>query len=109
MKKSARGELEITEVINYYIKAKRIQGIKMGRGYAWLDTGTPEALLQASHFVGTIESRQGMKIACLEEIAYNLKLVDRERLRQMLQDKRDIPYYKYVLDLVEAGDPVAID
>lgn len=109
VKKSARGELEITEVINYYIKAKRIQGIKMGRGYAWLDTGTPEALLQASHFVGTIESRQGMKIACLEEIAYNLKLVDRERLRQMLQDKRDIPYYKYVLDLVEAGDPVAID
>lgn len=108
VKKSARGELEITEVINHYIKAKRIRGIKMGRGYAWLDTGTPEALLQASQFVGTIESRQGVKIACLEEIAYNLELMGRDELCRMLQDKRDIPYYKYVLDLIEAGGPVPL-
>ncbi|MCB2189965.1 MAG: glucose-1-phosphate thymidylyltransferase RfbA [Deltaproteobacteria bacterium] len=108
VKKSARGEYEITEVINHYISAKQIRGIKMGRGYAWLDTGTPEALLQASQFVGTIESRQGMKVACLEEIAYNLELISRDTLRQILQDKQDIPYYKYVLDLVEAGGPVPI-
>ncbi|BEQ15884.1 glucose-1-phosphate thymidylyltransferase RfbA [Desulfoferula mesophila] len=106
VQKSARGEYEITEVINHYIKSQRIQAIKMGRGYAWLDTGTPEALLQASSFVGTIESRQGVKIACLEEIAYNLELMGRDQLKQMLEDKRDIPYYKYVLDLIEAGGPV---
>ena len=109
VKKSARGELEITEVINHYIWAKRIRGLKLGRGYAWLDTGTPEALLQASHFVGTIERRQGVKIACLEEIAYNQEMVSAEQLKQMLQDKRDIPYYKYILDLIEQGGPTPID
>ncbi|MCB2227346.1 MAG: glucose-1-phosphate thymidylyltransferase RfbA [Desulfarculaceae bacterium] len=109
VEKSPRGEMEITEVINHFIKAGRLNSVKMGRGYAWLDTGTPEALLQASSFVGTIERRQGVKIACLEEIAYNLQLVGREELRERLQSQADIPYYKYVLDLIEAGPPVVLD
>ena len=73
LKPSKRGELEITDANNYYLKKGKLNVQKIGRGIAWLDTGNPQALLQASNFFGVIEERQGLKVACIEEIAYNMK------------------------------------
>ena len=78
LKPSARGELEITDVNKEYLKRGKLNVEKIGRGVAWLDTGTPEALLQAANFFGVIEERQGLKVACIEEIAYKMKFIDRE-------------------------------
>ncbi len=77
---SARGELEITDLNNAYLEAGELHVIQLGRGIAWLDTGTPEALLGASNFIQTLEKRQGLKVACLEEIAYRMGYIDREQL-----------------------------
>jgi glucose-1-phosphate thymidylyltransferase len=79
LKPSARGELEITDVNKKYLQSHKLKVEKIGRGVAWLDTGTPEALLQASNFFGVIEDRQGLKVACLEEIAFNMGFIDREK------------------------------
>jgi len=77
LKPSPRGELEITDVNKEYLRRGTLRVEKIGRGVAWLDTGTPEALLQAANFFGVIEARQGLKVACIEEIAYNMKFIDR--------------------------------
>lgn len=80
VKPSARGELEITEVINAYLKKGRLDVVTLGRGYAWLDTGTFDSLLSASSFIKTIEERTGLKIACLEEIAYKMKFITKKEI-----------------------------
>jgi glucose-1-phosphate thymidylyltransferase len=80
LRPSARGELEISDVLNAYLAEKRLRVELMGRGYAWLDTGTHESLLEAGEFIATIEKRQGLKLACIEEIAYGLGYIDRRKL-----------------------------
>ena len=84
IKPSPRGELEITDVNNTYLRAGTLQVEKIGRGVAWLDTGTPEALLQASNFFGVIEDRQGLKVACLEEIAYLMNFINKEQFERTI-------------------------
>jgi glucose-1-phosphate thymidylyltransferase len=84
IKPSPRGELEITDVNNTYLRAGTLQVEKIGRGVAWLDTGTPEALLQASNFFGVIEDRQGLKVACLEEIAYLMGFINKEQFERTI-------------------------
>lgn len=84
IKPSARGELEITDVNNVYLQQGNLNVEKIGRGVAWLDTGTPESLLQASNFFGVIEDRQGLKVACIEEIAYNKGFIDKEKFTEIL-------------------------
>lgn len=84
IKPSPRGELEITDVNNTYLHDGTLQVEKIGRGVAWLDTGTPEALLQASNFFGVIEDRQGLKVACLEEIAYSMGFIDRAQFERTI-------------------------
>ncbi len=81
---SPRGELEITDVNNTYLRAGSLQVEKIGRGVAWLDTGTPEALLQASNFFGVIEDRQGLKVACLEEIAFLMGFINKEQFERTI-------------------------
>jgi glucose-1-phosphate thymidylyltransferase len=95
VKPSARGELEITDLNNLYLKAGRLSVRQFGRGTAWLDTGTPDSLLEAASFVQTIEKRQGQKIACLEEVALRMGFMDRSAIdRWRAQGTSD--YYKYL-------------
>jgi len=84
IKPSARGELEITDVNNEYLKKGKLNVEKIGRGVAWLDTGTPESLLQASNFFGVIEDRQGLKVACIEEIAYAKGFINRQKFEEVV-------------------------
>jgi glucose-1-phosphate thymidylyltransferase len=96
IKPSARGELEITTVNQAYLEQNKLKIELMGRGFAWLDTGTHESLIEASNFVRTIERRQGLKVACLEEIAYLLGLINVEQLNKLANDLGDTPYGKYL-------------
>jgi glucose-1-phosphate thymidylyltransferase len=95
LKPSARGELEITDLNNLYLKKGQLKVRPLGRGIAWLDVGTHDQLLQAGQFVRTIEERQGLKIACLEEIAYRMGLIDREKLK-VLADGFTNEYREYL-------------
>jgi glucose-1-phosphate thymidylyltransferase len=104
LRPSPRGELEITDVNRVYLEAGELRVQLFSRGFAWLDTGTHEALLQASNFVQTIEERQGLKIACLEEIAYEKGFIDAAQLRKLGEEMRN-PYGQYLLDLLGGGSP----
>lgn len=100
LKPSARGELEITDINNAYLQRGNLRVERFGRGFAWLDTGTHDSLLEASQYVQTIEHRQGLKIACLEEIAYNLGWIDRAQLLQHAQYFGKTGYGQYLFSLV---------
>jgi glucose-1-phosphate thymidylyltransferase len=103
LKPSARGEYEITDVNRKYLEQGRLYVELMGRGYAWLDSGTHESLLKASNFIETIEQRQGLKIACPEEIAYGLGWIGAEELRELADPLRGNGYGQYLLQLIEQG------
>ena len=98
---SARGELEITDVNRAYLEMGRLHVAKLGRGTAWLDTGTPESMLQAANFVHTIESRQGLKIACPEEIAWRMGYVDRRAMQERFAAPKS-EYERYVHELISS-------
>ncbi|MBC3413856.1 glucose-1-phosphate thymidylyltransferase RfbA [Pseudomonas sp. SWRI51] len=98
---SARGELEITDVNNAYLQRGDLRVERFGRGFAWLDTGTHESLLEASQYVQTIENRQGLKVACLEEIAYQNGWICRDRLLAKAADLKKTGYGQYLLKLAE--------
>lgn len=101
VKSSSRGELEITDVNNAYLKRGDLHVSLLGRGFAWLDTGTHDSLMEASHFVQTIEARQGLKVACLEEIAYNQGWLTAERLFEQAAQLSKTGYGQYLLRLLE--------
>jgi glucose-1-phosphate thymidylyltransferase len=100
-KPSARGELEITCVINEYLKRGQLNVELMGRGLAWLDTGTHESLLQASNFVEAIQKRQGLYISCIEEIAFRRGYIDREQLAVLAEPLAKTEYGEYLLDIAK--------
>ena len=100
-KPSPRGELEITDVNKHYLEANRLKVEQMGRGYAWLDTGTHDSLLEASQFVQTLEKRQGMKISCIEEIAYRMDYIDKDQLKALGNEMANNPYGQYLLKIAE--------
>lgn len=103
LKPSPRGELEITDLNRCYLEDGSLHLERLGRGYAWLDTGTHESLQQASSFIETIESRQGLKVACPEEIAYLQGWIDRERVLELAEPLRNSGYGEYLVQLLERG------
>jgi len=103
LKPSARGELEVTDVARDYLERGRLRLENLGRGYAWLDTGTPEALLQASNFVQTIEQRQGLKVACIEEIAFHSGWIGVEQLEARRKRYGSTAYGRYLSELADGG------
>ncbi|MFN0061412.1 MAG: glucose-1-phosphate thymidylyltransferase RfbA [Myxococcaceae bacterium] len=107
LKPSPRGELEITDVNRAYLERSELRVEVMGRGYAWLDTGTHESLMQASSFIEIIERRQGLKVACPEEIAFRMGYIDAAKVRQLAEPMRKNEYGQYLLQLVEGGGPRA--
>ena len=100
LRPSARGELEITDVNRRYLEAGSLAVQVMGRGTAWLDTGTHESLLEAAHFIETIERRQGLKIACPEEIAYRMGYIDAAQLQRLAEPMRKNAYGQYLLEVL---------
>lgn len=98
---SARGELEITSVNQAFLQAKELKVQLLGRGFAWLDTGTHDSLTEATNFVETLEKRQGLKISCLEEIAYRKGWISKEKLKELAQELSKNGYGQYLLDLVK--------
>ena len=101
IKPSNRGELEITSVNQKYLKEDTLKVELMGRGFAWLDTGTHDSLMQAGQFIETIEKRQGLKVACLEEIAYHMGYIDKEQVKKLAEPLKKSDYGKYLLNLIE--------
>jgi len=103
LKPSARGELEITDVNLEYLKLDELYVEIIGRGIAWLDTGTHESLLEASQFVATLEKRQGLKFGCVEEVAWRMKLIDREKFENLIQTIPQCPYKEYLSTILKEG------
>jgi glucose-1-phosphate thymidylyltransferase len=103
LKPSARGELEITDVNRTYLEKGKLYVEKIGRGIAWLDTGTPEALLQASNFFGVIEDRQGLKVACIEEIAFNKGFIDKQQFKELINSIPQSLYKNYLEKILREG------
>lgn len=101
LKPSARGELEITDLNNIYLKNNALNVELLGRGFAWLDTGTHHSLLQASQFVHSVEENQGIKIACLEEIAYRMGYVDKKTLHKHIAKYKNNEYFDYVANIIK--------
>lgn len=104
LKPSARGELEITDINKAYLEKGNLKVVRLGRGIAWLDTGTHESMLDASNFIATIEKRQGQKIACVEEIAYRMRFINRQQMKRLLDRMADNSYKQYLLDVVREVD-----
>ncbi|MDQ0300206.1 glucose-1-phosphate thymidylyltransferase [Salibacterium salarium] len=98
---SSRGELEITDINKAYLEAGTLNVELLGRGFAWLDTGTPESLFDASQFIETVEKRQGFKVACLEEIAYYMNYLNRDEMLKKISQMKNSEYKKYLLRTVE--------
>jgi len=96
IKPSPRGELEITSINNVYLEKGELKIKLLGRGFAWLDTGTPEALIDATNFVASFQNRQGLYISCIEEIAYNRGFIDAEQLRKLAEPIRKTAYGQYL-------------
>jgi len=103
VKPSDRGELEITTLNQLYLKEGRLKVELMGRGYAWLDTGTHESLLEASNFIQTIENRQGLKVACIEEIAFEMGYIDKEKLLELAKPLSKNQYGQYMIKRANEG------
>jgi len=101
VKPSARGEIEITSVNNAYLEKNQLNVVLLGRGMAWLDTGTPEGMLKAAEYVEAVQSRQGFYIACLEEIAWRRGFIDDEQLRAVAESLKMTAYGQYILSLLE--------
>ncbi|WP_299136291.1 glucose-1-phosphate thymidylyltransferase RfbA [uncultured Tenacibaculum sp.] len=101
VKPSKRGELEITSVNQKYLEEKSLKVELMGRGFAWLDTGTHDSLMEAGRFIETIEKRQGLKVACLEEIAYYMKYIDENQVEKLAQPLKKNEYGQYLLNLLK--------
>lgn len=99
LKPSARGELEITDLNKLYLKENRLKTKLLGRGMAWLDTGTHDSLLQASNFIATIENRQGLKVACIEEIAYKREYINRKQLLELAEPLKKNEYGQYLIKI----------
>ena len=98
---SARGELEITTVNQEYLKKNKLQMELMRRGYAWLDTGTEDSLLEAANFIRTIEKRQGLKVACIEETAYEMGYITKDELRSLAEEYKGNGYGTYLMQVCE--------
>ena len=98
---SKRGELEISDLNNVYLEKKQLKSIQLSRGFAWLDSGTYDSMLQASQFIETIEKRQGIKVACLEEIAFNKGWIDKTKLLHQAKKLEQTSYGKYLEKLIE--------
>jgi len=103
IKPSPRGELEITDVNGVYLAQGKLDVQTMGRGYAWLDTGTHESMLEASQFIQTIEARQGLKVCCPEEIAYRLGWINAEKVEKLAQPLKKNAYGQYLLNMIKVG------
>jgi glucose-1-phosphate thymidylyltransferase len=105
LKPSARGELEITDVNRVYLEAGELHVELLGRGYAWLDTGTHDSLLHASNFIQTIEERQGLMVACIEEVAYKMGFITGDRVREIAEPMRGNAYGTYLLAMLDDTAP----
>ncbi len=106
LKPSSRGQLEITDVNLEYLRRDRLRLIKFGRGIAWLDTGTPDSLLETAQYVSTIEHRQGLKVACIEEVAYRMGYIDAAQVRKLAE--KYVGEYRSYLEAV-ANEPPETD
>jgi glucose-1-phosphate thymidylyltransferase len=103
LKPSTRGELEITDVNLAYLQAGKLRVELLGRGFAWLDTGTHDSLLEASTFIETIEKRQGLKVSCVEEVAYRMGFIDADQLRELTKPFKNNGYGQYLLQVLKEG------